>query len=51
MSNSVIKEITLNNRKIKYTLEYKNVKNINIHITPEKGFYVSAPFNVNIIYI
>lgn len=51
MSNSVVKEITLNNRKVKYTLEYKNVKNINIRITPEKGFYVSAPFNVNISYL
>ena len=51
MANSVVKEITLNNRKIKYILEYKNVKNINIHITPEKGFYISAPFNINIDYL
>lgn len=48
MKNSIVREITLNRRKVKYTLEYKKVKNINIHITPEKGFYISAPFNIDI---
>ncbi len=48
MSKSVTREITLNGKKVSYTLEFKNVKNINIHITPEKGFYISAPPNVDI---
>lgn len=51
MKNSVVREILLNGRKIKYTLEYKNVKNINVHISPEKGFYISAPVNVDIKFL
>lgn len=48
MSSTVVREIVLNGRKVKYTLEYKNVKNINIHINPSKGFYISAPSNVDL---
>ena len=51
MANSLTREITLDKRKVKYTLELKNVKNINIRITPEKGFCVSAPYNVDKKYL
>jgi len=40
------KEIILNNKKFTYTLEYKNVKNINLRIKPD-GIYVSANYFVN----
>ncbi len=34
--------------KIEYTHEIKNVKNINVRVTPEKGLYVSSPPNADI---
>ena len=36
------KEITLNNRKIEYDLQYKSVKNINLRIKPDGAVCVSA---------
>ena len=36
------------NNKIEYTHEIKNVKNINVRVTPEKGLYVSSPPDVDI---
>ena len=36
------------NTKIEYTHEIKNVKNVNVRITPEKGLYVSSPPDVDI---
>lgn len=36
------REIELNNTKICYNLEYKNVKNINLRIKPEGTIHVSA---------
>ncbi len=41
------KTIVLNGVKVEYTLEMKNVKNINIRLTPEKGLYVSAPYGID----
>lgn len=38
----MIKEITVNNLTIIYTLEYKNVKNINLRIRSDCTVYVSA---------
>ncbi len=38
----MMKEIFLKDRKIQYTLEYKNVKNINLRIKPDTGVHVSA---------
>ena len=42
----MIKEFELNNVKIKYDLQYKNVKNINLRIKSDGSIHVSA--NVNI---
>ena len=47
MSNKLTREITLCGERVTYTLEYKSVKNVNIHCTPAKGLYISAPFNVD----
>lgn len=38
----MIKDIILNERKVQYTLERKNVKNINLRIKPDQSIYVSA---------
>lgn len=39
---SIVKFIILNNEKIQYTLEYKNVKNINLRIKSNGEIFVSA---------
>ncbi len=51
MNRKVSRCIVLNNKKIEYILEFKNVKNINIHVHPLKGLYVSAPHFTDISYI
>ena len=38
----MIKEIELNGRKIKYNLEYKKVKNINLRIKQDGSVMLSA---------
>ena len=38
----MIREITINNIKIQYELQYKKVKNINLRINPDSGIKVSA---------
>lgn len=48
MSYKITHEVILDGERVKYTLEYKNIKNINIHCTPEKGIYISAPPNTDI---
>ena len=40
----MIKTINLNERKISYDLERKNVKNINLRIKANQSIYVSANF-------
>ena len=42
----MIKTINLNERKISYNLERKNVKNINLRIKANQSIYVSANFGV-----
>lgn len=39
---AIVKSIILNNEKIQYTLEYKNVKNINLRIKSNGEIFVSA---------
>lgn len=48
MPNRFTREITLDGERVTYTLEYKNIKNVNIHCTPEKGLYISAPFHADL---
>lgn len=48
MANKLLREIVLDGERISYTLEYKNIKNVNIHCTPEKGLYISAPFHADL---
>ena len=48
MSSKFIREIVLDGRRIAYTLEYKNIKNVNIHCTPAKGLYISAPYHADL---
>lgn len=48
MSNKMTHEVILDGERVKYTLEFKNIKNVNIHCTPEKGLYISAPFNTDV---
>lgn len=43
---SMIREIEVGNRKIKYNLHYKKVKNINLRIKPDGKIYVSADTRV-----
>ena len=38
----MIKEILLNNRLVKYSMQYKDVKNINLRIKPDGSIHVSA---------
>lgn len=47
MKDSFVREILLNGRRVRYTLEIKNVKNINVRITPQKGVRVSAPNRIS----
>lgn len=47
----MIKDIILNERKVQYTLERKNVKNINIRIKPDQSIYVSANKQVSVAQI
>lgn len=47
----MIKEITLNGRLVKYELERKNVKNINLRIKPNRMLYISANDSVSDQYI
>lgn len=42
----MIKEIILNNKKIKYDLHYKNVKNINLRIKKDGSISVSANITI-----
>lgn len=44
MPNKFTREITILGERVDYTLEYKNIKNVNIHCTPAKGLYISAPY-------
>ena len=43
-----IREIRLGEENYKYTLERKNVKNINLRIKPDKNIYVSANKRVSV---
>ena len=47
----MIREITLNGRLVKYELERKNVKNINLRIKPNRMLYISANDSVSDQYI
>lgn len=42
------KFLIIDNKKIEYQLERKNIKNINIRIKPDKEIYVSAPKSISI---
>lgn len=43
----MLKEIQLNDRKVQYSMVYKNVKNINLRIKPDGSVTVSANINVS----
>ena len=45
------KEINLGGKTYEFTYEEKNVKNINIRFTLEKGLSVSAPFGTDYAYV
>ena len=47
----MIREITLNGRSVKYELERKRVKNINLRIKPNRMLYISANDSVSDQYI
>ncbi len=48
MPNRFTREITLGGERVTYILEYKSIKNVNIHCTPAKGLYISAPFHADL---
>lgn len=48
MVNKITRTITLNNTKITYIIEYKDIKNTIIHCDKKRGLYVSAPVNADI---
>ena len=48
MPNRFTREITLDGENVTYILEYKSIKNVNIHCTPAKGLYISAPFHADL---
>lgn len=48
MSNRFTRHITLDGENVTYILEYKSIKNVNIHCTPAKGLYISAPFHADL---
>ncbi len=48
LPNRFTREITLDGENVTYILEYKSIKNVNIHCTPAKGLYISAPFHADL---
>ncbi len=48
MPNRFTRDISLKGERVTYILEYKNIKNVNIHCTPQKGLYISAPFHADL---
>lgn len=43
MAKKITRTVMLKNERVTYTIEYKNVKNINIHCDSVRGLYVSMP--------